>query len=98
MRAEAALWSKEPSPGASDFVLRALHSASAILVSINKSSTSNIWVFVAFFLVQKLQHFKGSFTPFGIKFGFGSLAIFKAPTDAKSPDDLSSSLGKRSEK
>ena len=37
--------------------------------------------------------FKGYFTPFGIKFGFGSLAIFKALIDAKSPDDLSSSCG-----
>ena len=48
------------SPGASDFVLRVLHSASSILVSINKSSTNNIWVFVASFLGQKLHNSKGS--------------------------------------
>ena len=52
-------------------------------------------MFIAFFLVQRLQQFKGVFTLFGIKDGFGSLAIFTASIDAKYPDDLSSSLGKR---
>ena len=48
-----------------------------------------------FFLVQKLQQFQGVFTLFGIKDGFGSLAIFKAPIGIKYPDDLSSSFRKR---
>ena len=51
-----------------------------------------------FFLAQKLQQFQGVFTLFGVKDGFESLAIFKAPIDAEYPDDLSSSLGKGSEK
>ena len=48
------------SPGALDFVLRVLHSASTIFGPINKSSTCNIWVFVASFLVQKLHNSRGS--------------------------------------
>ena len=74
-----------------------MHSASTILDLIINLQPVN-WLFFAFFLVQRLQQFQGVFTLFSIKDGFGSLVIFKAPIGIKFPDDLSSSLGKRSEK
>ena len=79
------------SPGASDFVLRVLHSASSILVSINKSSTNNIWVFVTSFLGQKLHNSKGSLlllvSSSGLKVWPFSrpLLMLKAPTTFLAP-------------
>ena len=79
------------SPRASDFVLRVLHSASSILVSINKSSTNNIWVFVASFLGQKLHNSKGSLlllvSSSGLKVWPFSrpLLMLKAPTTFLAP-------------
>ena len=79
------------SPGASDFILRVLHLASSILVSINKSSTNNIWVFVASFLGQKLHNSKGSLlllvSSSGLKVWPFSrpLLMLKAPTTFLAP-------------
>ena len=60
VRAEAALWSKETtSPEPRTWRPKSANSASAFLDLINKTSTSNIWVFVAFNLVQRLHNLKG---------------------------------------